>query len=425
MIKNFTKLNFLAALAIGLLSCNAIPLKSMDQEPANPVNGELLDAAKGDNFEEVEAALNAGADINHANRFGDTALMRAADKGNTDIVKLLLKHNADVNLASHWYKTTALLNAAYRQYTDIVRLLIDHNANVNHADQGGYTVLMYAAGKGNVDAVRLLIDHNANVNYIQEEYGNTPLILAAFWNHLDIVRLLIEAGADVNHADNRGETSLIMAAKKGHTNITKLLIEHGAKLPTNPELIQIIRNQLKKTIGNDFIVEVILGNTERVSQLLDQAPVELTHALDITGKTALHWAAAQGNDDIVRLLLDHGFTINAQDADGNTPLHLAARNGNLSTVKLLLARGANATLVNRNGQTPLALAYRYHRPDVVAFLEREAGRAVFGRVSRLGRRGEFAWQSTPTGATLPPEIAAIIAQFALAPGHIPQTESVS
>lgn len=34
--------------------------------------------------------------------------MRAADKGNTDMVKLLLKHDADVNLASYGYKTTAI-----------------------------------------------------------------------------------------------------------------------------------------------------------------------------------------------------------------------------------------------------------------------------------------------------------------------------
>ncbi len=269
---------------------------------------------------------------------------------------------------------------------------------------------------GNVDLVRLLVDHNANVNYIQEEFGNTPLILAAFWNHLHIVRVLIEAGAHVNHVDNRGETSLLIAAKKGHTNITKLLIEHGAKLPTNPGLIQIIRNQLEETIGNDFIVEVILGNTEQITQLLEQASPELTYAPDSTGKTALHWAAAQGNDNIVRLLLDHGFTINTQDEEGNTPLHLAARNGNLSTVKLLLARDANATLVNRDGQTALALARQYHHPDVVAFLEGEAGRAVFGRVSRLGRAGGFAWQPEPVGE-LPAKIAHIIAQFTQAPGH--------
>jgi ankyrin repeat protein len=128
---------------------------------------------------------------------------------------------------------------------------------------------------------------------------------------------------------------------------------------------------------------------------------------------------------VVRLLLDHGFILHTQDANGNTPLHLAARNGNLSTVKLLIARGTRLTLVNRDGQTPLTLAYRYHRPDIVALLEREADIAVFGRLSRAGRAGGFTWQPTPTGEFLPPDAARQIAQYALAPGYIPPTGSPS
>ncbi len=133
----------------------------------------------------------------------------------------------------------------------------------------------------------------------------------------------------------------------------------------------------------------------------------------------------QQQDDVVKLLLDHGANINLQNAEGNTPLHLAARNGKLSTVQLLMARGANPALANANGDVPITLAYRYYHPDVAAFLEREAGRVVFGRISRAGRVGEFAWQPAGQQQPLPPEIADIIAQFALAPGHIPPSESSS
>jgi hypothetical protein len=202
-----------------------------------------------------------------------------------------------------------------------------------------------------------------------------------------------------------------------------LLLVYGATLPHDQEYIQALRNiLLEQRRDNELIVEVILGNIDRVNQLLDQDGIP-----DQTGKTALHWAAAQGNDQLVRLLLDHGFAIDAQDLHGHTPLHLAARNGNLSTVNFLVARGAQRALVNRQGQSSLTLARRYNRPDVIAFFEeqeRQERIAVFGRLSRAGRRGEFEW-GFPAGAMTPTRIAQLIAQFYMAGRHIPHAGSLS
>jgi hypothetical protein len=144
--------------------------------------------------------------------------------------------------------------------------------------------------------------------------------------------------------------------------------------------------------------------------------------VNLAANQALSKAVGVGDLKAVDAALKAGADANYVDEHGFTVLRTAA---NMGTVKLLLARGANATLANRDGQTPLALARQYHHPDVVGLLEREAGRAVFGRVSRLGRTGEFTWRPTGATATLPPEIAAIVAQFAQAPGHIPPSGSVS
>jgi len=46
-------------------------------------------------------------------------------------------------------------------------------------------------------------------------------------------------------------------------------------------------------------------------------------------KTALHWAAERGREDIVRTLLSHGANVLARDMFGETPLHYAAENGHL------------------------------------------------------------------------------------------------
>ena len=74
------------------------------------------------------------------------------------------------------------------------------------------------------------------------------------------------------------------------------------------------------------------------------------------GDTALHWAAFNGNSEIVRALIDAGANVNDPLANGNTPLHLAAFKGHAAVVERLLSGGADPGRRNRDGETPLDLA---------------------------------------------------------------------
>ncbi len=404
MIKIITKL-----LMIGLVLGNALALESMGVEgPIRLADEKLIAAAQNGNLAVAQAALKSGANINYVGLSGGTALGRAAYYGHIDMAQFLIEHGANIDQANK-SGYTALMEAVRGERTDIVRMLINAGAHVNHVDNDGDTALMWAAELGRIDMARLLIEH----------------------------------GADINHTDDNGDTALIsnlisMTRLRPlfHPQIlatARLLIEHGAGIPIKEELQRVaqrypkypdlIKNAIRALTnvfeGNLLAYAAARGDTKHVVELLSTLPqaqpLTINHQ-DSHGMTALHWAAAQGHDDIVKLLLDLGANIDLQNVQGNTPLHLAARNGNLSTVQLLLVRGANATLANANGQTPLALAHQYHHPDVVAFLEGEAGRVVFGRISRAGRGGGFAWQ--PAGQQhLPPEIAQQIAQLAQAHAH--------
>jgi ankyrin repeat protein len=84
-----------------------------------------------------------------------SALQAAAYRGHLEIVKLLLDHNADVNLQSNELTTlelypylylggSALQAAAYQGYLEIVKLLLDHNANVNLQSNEPVPLELYA-----------------------------------------------------------------------------------------------------------------------------------------------------------------------------------------------------------------------------------------------------------------------------------------
>jgi len=75
---------------------------------------------------------------------------------------------------------------------------------------------------------------------------------------------------------------------------------------------------------------------------------------DKLGSTALIYAAENGNDPLVRTLLQHGAEINVNP--GDTALMAAAEGGRLQTVQTLLAHGADVNATGVNGWTALMYA---------------------------------------------------------------------
>jgi ankyrin repeat protein len=66
----------------------------------------------------------------------------------------------------------------------------------------------------------------------------------------------------------------------------------------------------------------------------------------------LSWAAHNGCNDSILVLLLNGADINNKDSQGNTALHWAAYNNHGETVQLLLAHGADERILNHNNLTP-------------------------------------------------------------------------
>ncbi len=189
-------------------------------------NTPLYRAAWNGHTECAKLLIAAGADVNKADKFGETPLYCAADKGRTECVKLLIAAGADVNMADE-DGLTPLHLAAYNGHTECVKLLIDARADVNKADKFGETPLYWAAKEGHTECVKLLIAAGADVNKADED-GDTPLSRAAWCGHAEYVKLLITAGADVNKADKDGNTPLHKAEERGHTECAKLLRAAGA-----------------------------------------------------------------------------------------------------------------------------------------------------------------------------------------------------
>lgn len=157
-----------------------------------------------------------------------TPLVWAIEEGLTSIATALLENKAadvDVKDRDNW---TPLMWASEKGNLEVVKLLLNGGANVRSKDKDGWTSFLAASQEGHIEVVKLLLEKGSNVNE-KDKDNYTPLMAAACFGHEPVVKLLLEKGADINAKDNSGRTALKIASKNGHTQIVELLKAHGAK----------------------------------------------------------------------------------------------------------------------------------------------------------------------------------------------------
>lgn len=103
------------------------------------------------------------------------------------------------------------------------------------------------------------------------------------------------------------------------------------------------------------------GNIEVMRYLIERnGPVDLS-CLGTQGPRPIHWACRKGHSAIVQLLLKAGVAVNAADFKGLTPLMTACMFGKFATAAFLLGSGALGHLTDINGDTALHwAAYKGH-----------------------------------------------------------------
>ena len=175
---------------------------------------------------EVQAKINAGADVNATDKAGRTLLNDAVSGGNAEVISILVKAGADVN-AKGDLGLTPLHDAVNNGNIEVIPVLIQVGADVNAKNDFGSTPLHAAALWRRVEAIPILIKAEADVN-AKDNNGATPLHIAPFGGKAEVISVLLKAGADVNAEGNNGATPLHMAALHGNTEVISALIKAGA-----------------------------------------------------------------------------------------------------------------------------------------------------------------------------------------------------
>ncbi len=217
-----------------------------------------------------------------------------------------------------------LVRTAERGDRAAVEAMLRSGANARETDADGTTALHWAAHFGDAELTKALLKAGADARAMNQ-YGITPMSMAAEIGSAPVLEALLKAGADVESPNTEGQTALMAVARTGKVDAAQLLLKHHA----NPNA------------------------TEQWG-----------------GQTALMWAAAQSQPEMIRALIKGGAKVDMRatvhdwqrrvtaegrpkdmNRGGLTALLYAARESCIPCAKELLDRGADINLGDPDGVT--------------------------------------------------------------------------
>ena len=157
---------------------------------------------------------------------------------------------------------------------------------------------------------------------------------------------------------SKKQLDVFEAASIGDLNQLKTLISQDPSLAKSYSPDGFTALALASYLGQKGSVEYLVENGSDVNAL----------ANDGSGFTPLTGAASQNQNEIAKILVKKGATVDHQYEGGFTPLMHAAAAGNIELVTLLLENGANPNMKNSEGKTPLSFALEKDHSKIVDLL---------------------------------------------------------
>ena len=150
-------------------------------------------AARAGRTDIVQLLVDAHFPIETKTSEGYTALILSAYDNHPDTLKALLAAGANACAADR-NGNTALMGALFKGETNIANTLLDTHCAIDQTNNAGETALSFAALFGRLDMIPVLVAHGANINHVDAR-GGTALQMALAQRNTSAADALRQAGA--------------------------------------------------------------------------------------------------------------------------------------------------------------------------------------------------------------------------------------
>jgi WD40 repeat protein len=199
---------------------------------------------KDTGFKGSEKLINDSADVNMADKSGNTPLHYAVILNKLPWVKELIRNRANINLLNEEGKSP-IFYSLDEEKADILKLLLYGGAKININDNKGKPLFFYGLDNNNQLFTNYCLDHGISIE-INSPDGRTPLLYSLSIFNPQLANYLIDKGANINAFDDKGETVYQLASRRNFSFILSRLIVLGA----NTKLPKQLPVQLKVPLGN-------------------------------------------------------------------------------------------------------------------------------------------------------------------------------
>ena len=285
-------------------------------------------AAYFGHFEIVQILLENGARLRERNLLGETALCIAIKKGHCQIFKYLIQKGADIDV---WREMCGpVIIAIIHSQIDVLKLLLKHGAEVNFQHFEYRTPLQYAIKNQNLEMIHELLTHDANPNFSNENQMRFPALKQALkTGNLEIIKLLVNSGAI-------GACFLYEAIKSTNAiDNVKMLLQFGLEVNGTHEDIPFERTPLHIAIIKDY------GNLEIVTLLIQYGAD--VNAKDEELQTPLHYAFKYKVLELklLKILMLNGANPYLKDDEGESTIERSLNHNATNYFKVILCNQHN------------------------------------------------------------------------------------
>jgi ankyrin repeat protein len=315
----------------------------------------LIGAVNRGNREMIEVLLDAGADINARTRWWAGSF--GVFDGDPKLASFLIERGADVDIHA----------AARLGMYERVKDLVECDAALVHARGGdGQMPLHFAA---TVEIAAYLLEHGAEIDARDIDHESTAAQYMAgcmSWPRNDVLRYLIARGAatDILMAASLGDLEMVRKYLDADPALVRVSVSERYFPKKNPRSGGSIYHynfgsgktphRIARQFGHDEVFRLLMERSPLWLQLTqacevgDEALVKelvarytmLAGTLTEKVRRRIVGTALRNNTDGVRLMLGAGWSADVRGETGQTPLHWAAWHGNVEMVRELLRHGA-------------------------------------------------------------------------------------
>jgi len=313
---------------------------------------------------------------------GNTALHILAEQGELEAIKVLLLHDACVNLANSSGKTaldiakdykvdqtvialmeeatsmrlpveSSLYHAAIENEFSAVQALLDKGMPIDSKWIHGKTALAAAAEVGNTDMVKFLLAYGASPIPLGCYWPDVPAMVAMLAGHFEVSLILIQSTEDyLLKASNPEKKHIKMqlvallhhCCRVGATKVAKMVLNSRAKINPNTEFRRHRAPiHVAAKYGQLSIIKLLIGY---------KAQVDL--GTEIFANSALHYACFYGHLNVARFLLKQmEVDINCTNIQHETPLFCVLKGQLTPNIKNSIVREDSVIFLIRSGASLL------------------------------------------------------------------------